>query len=123
MTKCIKIYVPLCDFDSQFVSKLEETETAFAQMFGGYTSYTAHGGWLHCGRLIRDNLTIVEAYTDDVRANDVRRLAAGLAGFLSEKCIAITLDGRMEHIGADWLEDEIAQERLLDDGCPIYLEE
>ena len=74
----------------------------FAELFGGFTSHAAVGGWLspELG-LIEENVTVVSSFTDDLglkRLGEVRAFAAKLGRALSQEAVAVEVDHHLEFI-------------------------
>jgi hypothetical protein len=80
---------------------VKRAKVRFAELFGGYTSHDAVGGWLSGVGLVEEAVTIVASYTDDQGLNrlaDVTEFALQMALALSQEAVAIEIDHRLEFV-------------------------
>jgi hypothetical protein len=77
-------------------------KTTFAQLFGGFTSHSAVGGWMSPEHgLVEENVTVVSSFTDSnglKRLGDVRAFASRMAAALSQEAIAVEVDHSLEFV-------------------------
>ena len=88
---------------TEIVSKwVKCAKVQFAQLFGGFTSHSAVGGWLSPEHgLIEENVTVVSSFTDEhglKRLGEVRAFAAKLGRALSQEAVAVEVDHHLEFI-------------------------
>ena len=88
---------------TEIVSKwLKCAKVQFAQLFGGFTSHSAVGGWLSPEHgLIEEAVTVVASFTDDHglnRLEAVKVFASKMARALSQEAVAVEVDHRLEFI-------------------------
>ena len=88
---------------TEIVSKwVKCAKVQFAQLFGGFTSHSAVGGWLSpVHGLIEENVTVVSSFTDDhglKRLGDVKAFASKMARALSQEAVAVEVDHSLEFI-------------------------
>lgn len=82
---------------TEIVSKwLKCAKVQFAQLFGGFTSHAAVGGWFSpVHGLIEENVTVVSSFTDAnglKRLNEVKAFAAKMGRALSQEAVAVEVD-------------------------------
>lgn len=81
---------------------IKSAKTRFAQLFGGFTSYSAVGGWMSPEHgLVEENVTVVSSFTDEIglsRLADVMAFASSMAKALSQEAVAVEVDHRMEFV-------------------------
>ena len=74
----------------------------FAQLFGGFTSHNAVGGWLSPEHgLIEENVTVVSSFTDSHglnRLGEVKAFAARMGRALSQEAVAVEVDHALHFI-------------------------
>jgi len=74
----------------------------FAQLFGGFTSHNAVGGWLSPEHgLIEENVTVVSSFTDDRglnRLGEVKAFASKMATALSQEAVAVEVDHSLQFV-------------------------
>lgn len=63
------IYVPSTEYDEQiphgeFEKRIDEVRKELSNLFGGYTSVSATGGWVDNGAVIKEPIVKVISYTD-----------------------------------------------------------
>lgn len=77
-------------------------KTKFAELFGGFTSHNAVGGWMSpVHGLIEEPVTVVASFTDDQglkRLGDVKAFASKMARALSQEAVALEVDHRLEFV-------------------------
>lgn len=77
-------------------------KTQFAELFGGFTSHNAVGGWLSPEHgLIEENVTVVSSFTDDHglnRLGDVKAFAAKMGRALAQEAVAIEVDHSLQFV-------------------------
>lgn len=88
---------------TEIVNKwLKCAKVQFAQLFGGFTSHSAVGGWLSPERgLIEENVTVVSSFTDEhglKRLGDVKAFAAKMGRALGQEVVAIEVDHSLHFI-------------------------
>ena len=68
----------------------------FAELFGGFTSHNAVGGWVSPEHgLVEENVTVVESYTDEYglnRLSEVKAFARRMAMALMQEAVAVEVD-------------------------------
>ena len=75
----------------------------FAQLFGGFTSHNAVGGWMSAQGLVEEPVTVVASFTDDnglKRLGDLKAFAAKMAKALSQEAVAVEVDSSLQFITA-----------------------
>ena len=88
---------------TEIVSKwVKCAKVQFAQLFGGFTSHNAVGGWLspELG-LIEENVTVVSSFTDEhglKRLGDVKAFAAKMGRALSQEAVAVEVDHSLHFV-------------------------
>jgi hypothetical protein len=65
--------------------------------FGGFTAYSATGGWIDdSGKLVIEQVTVIESYTENPNINGINRhldeLASGIARDLNQNSVMFTID-------------------------------
>jgi hypothetical protein len=74
----------------------------FAQLFGGFTSHNAVGGWLSPEHgLIEENVTVVSSFTDDRglnRLGEVKAFASKMGRALSQEAVAVEVDHSLQFV-------------------------
>lgn len=77
-------------------------KTQFAQLFGGFTSHNAVGGWLSPEHgLIEENVTVVSSFTNDHglnRLGEVKAFASKMARALSQEVVAVEVDHSLHFV-------------------------
>jgi len=51
--------------DKEYDKRIEQTRKELSELFGGYTSVSAVGGWVSNGGLIKENITEVSSFTNE----------------------------------------------------------
>jgi hypothetical protein len=73
-----------------------------ANLFGGFTSYQAHGGWFSPEHgLIEESVTIVQAFTDPeglTKLDKVNDLAKEIAADMSQEIVSVEVDGTLNFV-------------------------
>jgi hypothetical protein len=81
---------------------IEKAMRLLAVCFGGFTALPGKGGYMSDNfGLVVENVMVVSAHFDEESAgkvSQVRALAAEIAEGMSQECVAVTVDGRMELI-------------------------
>ena len=76
----------------------------FAELFGGFSSQHAQGGWMSpIHGLVEENVVVVSAFTDDHglnRLGEVKAFASKMARALSQESVAVEVDHSLEFITA-----------------------
>ena len=76
----------------------------FAELFGGFTSHNAVGGWLSpIHGLVEEPVTVVASFTDEhglTRLGEVKAFASRLAEALSQEAVAVEVDHSLEFVTA-----------------------
>lgn len=108
----VEIYVPTKKGNGDSIPTqlweqwVKPVRTAFANLFGGYTSLRAVGGFVsqEHGKFIEEDIVIVYSYCTEKQLRDGRAAVFGLARKLKfalvQECIAIVFDGEMEFVGS-----------------------
>ena len=79
-------------------------KTTFADLFGGYTSFQAVGGYMSekYDKLIEEHIVVVCSFCTETQLcmgrTKVRKLAENLRFSLVQECVAVVFDGQMEFI-------------------------
>ena len=79
--------------------------TRLATMFGGATAQAATGAWMSESKgLIKEDITIVYAFTDEAGLNDHRaeviQLATDIASGMTQEAVSVEIDGSLQFIAA-----------------------
>lgn len=81
---------------------VKRAKTEFAELFGGFTSHSAQGGWLSpLHGLVEENVVVVASFTDDHglnRLNEVKKFASKMARALSQEAVAVEVDHALHFI-------------------------
>jgi hypothetical protein len=80
---------------------VKRAKMQFAELFGGYTSHNAVGGWMSSQGLVEEEVTVVASFTDDLGLNqltEVKAFARRMAKALSQEAVAIEIDHRLEFV-------------------------
>ena len=82
---------------------------AFANLFGGCTVMDARGAWKNQnGKLVKEPVVLVEAFTDEAGANwhtdDVFVLAEEVCGLMGQESVALEVDEVLHLISAKKVE-------------------
>ena len=76
----------------------------FAELFGGFTSYKAVGGWVSpIHGLIEEPVTVITAFTDDNgldKIGEVEEFAAAVAEALGQEAVTLEIDNSLQFIGS-----------------------
>lgn len=73
----------------------------FAELFGGFTSHNAVGGWMSAQGLVEEPVTVVASFTDDLglkRLGQVKAFAAKMGRALSQEAVAIEVDHSLQFV-------------------------
>ena len=105
----IAIYVPSTVKGNQpapadLVAKwVRQAKIKLANLFGGFTAYAGQGGWYSPEHgLIEENVTIVQAFTDQeglTKVPQVRELAQDIAREMEQEVVSVEVDGQLNFIG------------------------
>ena len=83
---------------------IRSAKVRFAELFGGFTSHNAVGGWLSpIHGLVEEPVTVVASFTNEVslsRLGEVKAFAARLAVALSQVAVAVEVDHSLEFVTA-----------------------
>jgi len=78
---------------------IRSAKEQFAELFGGFTSHSAVGGWMSEEHgLVEENVTVVESYTDEFglnRLNEVKAFARRMAMALMQEAVAVEVDNSL----------------------------
>ena len=80
---------------------IKSAKVQFAEIFGGFTSYNAVGGWMSAQGLVEEPVTVVASFTNDHglnRLNEVKAFAAKMGRALSQEAVAVEVDHRLEFV-------------------------
>lgn len=81
---------------------LKAAKLKFANLFGGFTSHVANGGWVSDQHgLIEESVTVVSSFTneDGLRfLDDVKEFAARMAESMGQEAISVEVDHTLEFI-------------------------
>lgn len=80
---------------------IKSAKVQFAEIFGGFTSYNAVGGWMSAQGLVEEPVTVVASFTNDDglnRLNEVKAFAAQMGRALSQEAVAVEVDHRLEFV-------------------------
>jgi len=88
----------------QIAKWLRASKIKLAGLFGGFTTYNGQGGW-HSPEhgLIEENVTIVQAFTDEeglTKLDKVIELAKEIASDMSQEMVSVEVDGTLNFITA-----------------------
>ena len=88
---------------SEIVNKwVRCAKVQFAELFGGYSSQNAQGGWMSpIHGLVEENVVVVTAFTDDQglkRLGDVKAFASKMATALSQESVAVEVDHALQFV-------------------------
>lgn len=73
----------------------------FAQLFGGFTSHNAVGGWMSAQGLVEEPVTVVASFTDDhglKRLGDVKAFAAKMGRALGQEAVAVEVNHSLQFV-------------------------
>lgn len=73
----------------------------FANLFGGFMSHNAVGGWMSAQGLVEEPVTVVASFTDDHglnRLGEVKAFAAKMGRALGQEAVAVEVNHRLEFI-------------------------
>jgi hypothetical protein len=83
---------------------VKSAKTKFANLFGGFTSYKAVGGWMSpVHGLVEEPVTVVSSHTDDDgldRLGEVEAFAAAVADALGQEAVTLEIDNSLQFVGA-----------------------
>lgn len=81
---------------------IKSAKIRFAELFGGFTSTNAVGGWVSpIHGLVEESVTIVSSFTDDIgltRLGEVKAFASRLAEALSQEAVAVEVDHSLQFV-------------------------
>ena len=107
----IAIYVPSTIKGNQpatpeMVAKwVRASKIKLASLFGGFTAYAGQGGWFSAELgLIEENVTIVQAFTDQeglAKVQYVRELAQAIATDMEQEVVSVEVDGTLNFVAPD----------------------
>ena len=73
----------------------------FAELFGGFTSHNAVGGWMSAQGLVEEPVTVVASFTDDhglSKLGQVKAFAAKMGRALSQEAVALEVDHGLQFV-------------------------
>lgn len=80
----------------EIVSKwVKCAKVQFANIFGGFTSHSAVGGWMSAEGLVEEPVTVVASFTDDQglnRLGEIKAFAAKMGRALGQEAVALEVD-------------------------------
>lgn len=83
---------------------VRQAKIKLAQLFGGFTSYKADGGWYSPTLgLVEEPVTIVQAFTDESNLKHVaavEALAAEIAAEMGQEAVSVEVDNELRFITA-----------------------
>lgn len=104
----IAVYIPSTVKGNQpapadLIAKWErQAKIKLASLFGGFTAYHGQGGWFSDEHgLIEENVTIVQAFTDETglaKVEQVRELAQEIAKAMEQEVVSVEVDGQLNFI-------------------------
>jgi hypothetical protein len=104
----IAVYIPSTVKGNQpapadLIQKWErQAKITLASLFGGFTAYHGQGGWFSPEHgLIEENVTIVQAFTDEAglaNVGKVRELAQEIASAMEQEVVSVEVDGQLNFI-------------------------
>lgn len=81
---------------------VRESKVRLANLFGGFTSYHAEGGWYSPEHgLIEESVTVVQAYTDTeglTKVPQVRELAKEIASEMEQEAVSVEVNGELHFV-------------------------
>jgi hypothetical protein len=81
---------------------IKSAKVRFAELFGGFTSHKAVGGWMSpIHGLVEESVTIVASFTDEVgltHLGEVKAFASRLAEALSQEAVAVEVDHSLQFV-------------------------
>jgi prepilin signal peptidase PulO-like enzyme (type II secretory pathway) len=88
---------------SEEVAKwIKATKVKLANLFGGFTSYSAVGGWVSPTHgLVEEDVTIVSSFTDETglkRLPEVKAFAAELAAGMGQEAVGVEVDHALHFV-------------------------
>ena len=105
----IAVYIPSTTNGNQqapadLIAKwVKSAKLKFANLFGGFTSYKAVGGWVSPTHgLIEEPVVVVASHTDDDgldRLGEVEEFAAAVADSLGQEAVTIEVDNSLQFVG------------------------
>lgn len=105
LSHVVKIYVPGTIHQSEPVDNtpyVDKTLTRFSTMFGGATAINGAGGWVDdSGQLIKEKVTIVYSFTDQLtnkRIDEVVAYAKALKLEMTQSSVSLEVDGKLYFI-------------------------
>lgn len=104
----IAVYIPSTVKGNQpapanLIQKWErQAKIKLASLFGGFTAYHGQGGWFSEEHgLIEENVTIVQAFTDEqglAKVGQVKELAQEIAREMEQEVVSVEVDGQLNFI-------------------------
>jgi hypothetical protein len=83
---------------------VKSAKLKFAQLFGGFTSHRAVGGWVSpVHGLVEEPVTVITAFTDDDgldRLGEVEEFASAVADALGQEAVTLEIDNSLQFVGA-----------------------
>lgn len=108
LTHKIAIYVPSTVNGNnpapadQIDKWVRASKIKLANLFGGFTSYVAQGGWFSAEHgLVEESIIVVLAYTDDeglTKLDKVNELAKEIANDMGQEAVSVEVDGTLNFI-------------------------
>lgn len=87
---------------TEIVTKwVKSAKEQFAELFGGFTSHSAVGGWMSAQGLVEEAVTVVASFTDDAglkRLGEVKVFAARMAKDMSQEVVSLEVDNHLHFI-------------------------
>jgi len=87
---------------TEIVSKWTKcAKVQFAELFGGFTSHNAVGGWMSAQGLVEEPVTVVASFTDANGLNklsQVKAFAAKMGRALGQEAVAVEVDHGLHFI-------------------------
>jgi hypothetical protein len=81
---------------------VKAAKVKLADLFGGFTAYSAVGGWMSpVHGLVEEPVTVVSSFTDKAgleRLPEVKALAAEMAGVLAQEAVAVEVDNSLQFV-------------------------
>ena len=88
----------------QIARWVKASKIKLASLFGGFTAYQAQGGWYsETHGLIEEDVTIVQAYTDEdglAKIGQFRELAAAIARDMGQEVVSLEVNGTLIFVSA-----------------------
>lgn len=98
----IRVHIPSRDFSGGNINNEEmimKVKELFAQLFGGYTTHEACGGWINeSGHRIEENITLIETYSSRIGFEEnLKKVLAVILDFkvrYNQESIALAVNNR-----------------------------